>query len=64
MLQVVANLQRPQIDHAARVAQFAIQAVNVANSIPILEDDPSSGTVSIRAGEQCDNTMSKQPGKQ
>ncbi len=52
MLQVVGNLQRPQSDHAARVAQFAIQAVHVANSIPILEDDTSSGTVSIRAGEQ------------
>ena len=52
VLQVVGNLQRPQSDHAARVAQFAIQAVHVANSIPILEDDPSSATVSIRAGEQ------------
>ena len=61
-LQVVGNLQRPQSDHAARVAQFAIQAVHAANSIPILEDDPGSGTVSIRAGEQSSNAMSGQPG--
>ena len=46
----VGNLRMPQQDHAALVANFAIEAVQAANSVMIRSDDSSSGFLSIRAG--------------
>ena len=40
----VANLAKPQEDHVARIARFAIDIVKVANTIPIMV---SSGTCII-----------------
>ncbi|DBA66841.1 TPA: hypothetical protein ACH3X2_001975 [Trebouxia sp. C0005] len=47
---VVGNLRCPQPDHAARVAYFAIEAVQTAGSILISESNPDMGHLSIRAG--------------
>ncbi|KAL0044703.1 hypothetical protein WJX82_006155 [Trebouxia sp. C0006] len=47
---VVGNLRCPQPDHAARVAYFAIEAVQTAGSILISESKPDMGHLSIRAG--------------
>jgi class 3 adenylate cyclase len=47
----VTNLVSPQQnDHAKRIASFAIDAIEAANTILIDEDDPSSGYISIRVG--------------
>ena len=46
---VVGNLRHPQPDHAARVAAFAIEAVHMAGSILINEDDPSMGYVTAES---------------
>ncbi len=32
----VANLAKPQEDHVARIARFAIDVVKVANTIPVM----------------------------
>jgi len=45
-----SNLVNEQEDHTKRIAQFAIDAVKVANRTPISIEDPSRGTVSIRVG--------------
>ena len=45
----VTNLVKNQEeDHAKRIAQFAIDAIHVANQICIDVDDPSKGFVNIR----------------
>lgn len=49
-MQVVGNLRQVQPDHAARIARFALDAVQTANNIDVHEDDPSMGRLSIRAG--------------
>ena len=47
---MVGNLRQVQPDHAARIARFAMDAVQAANNIDVHEDDPSMGRLSIRAG--------------
>merc|ERR1712048_65723 len=37
-------------DHAKRIAQFALRAIEVANETQVDEDDPSKGYVEIRVG--------------
>ncbi len=49
-LMTVGNLRQPQPDHAARVARFALEAVQIANNIDVHENDPSMGRLSIRVG--------------
>lgn len=39
-----------RIDHALRVARFALDAVQAANAVWIDEDDKSLGCINIRAG--------------
>lgn len=47
----VGNLNAGQEgDHAARVAAFAIAAVAAAKVVAVDLDDPSAGTIHIRAG--------------
>ncbi|EDQ88290.1 uncharacterized protein MONBRDRAFT_9289 [Monosiga brevicollis MX1] len=46
----VGNLFTPQPDHAARVARFAMDAMEAANAIPILEDEPDGAHIDIRVG--------------
>mmetsp|Transcript_51963 Transcript_51963/g.108521 ORF Transcript_51963/g.108521 Transcript_51963/m.108521 type:complete len:1378 (-) Transcript_51963:103-4236(-) len=47
----VTNLVEDQAgDHAARIARFALGAMNAAYETPIDLDDPSVGTVHIRVG--------------
>ena len=48
----VTNLVKDQSqDHAARIAQFAIDAIDAANSTQIDEEDDSKGCVNIRVGK-------------
>ncbi|KAK9807738.1 hypothetical protein WJX72_007609 [[Myrmecia] bisecta] len=44
------NLPEPQPDHAKRIAYFALEAVQAANSIPVKVGDPEKGTINIRVG--------------
>lgn len=37
-------------DHCRRIALFALEAVAAAQAVSVLEDDPSMGFLSIRAG--------------
>lgn len=46
----VSNLFTTQLDHAARVARFAMDALKAANAIPILENDPDGPHIDIRVG--------------
>ncbi len=46
----VGNLRHPQPDHAARMARFAQEAVQIAHSIDVHENEPSMGRLSIRVG--------------
>ena len=46
----VANLIEDQPDHAKRVAEFALEAVQEASKIPVDIEDPSKGFVEIRVG--------------
>jgi class 3 adenylate cyclase len=46
----VTNLAKKQSDHAKRIAEFAIDAIRVANQTLIDEDDPKLGFVNIRVG--------------
>ena len=47
----VCNLVKDQRDdHVKRIAQFAIDAIHVASTIPIDEDNLSSGVVRLRVG--------------
>ena len=47
----VSNLVKDQtMDHTKRIAQFAIDAIEVANQTMIDVDDPSKGCVRIRVG--------------
>ena len=47
----VCNLVKDQKDdHARRIAQFAIDVIHVASTIPINEEDPTSGFVKLRVG--------------
>ncbi|GMH45144.1 hypothetical protein BSKO_13101 [Bryopsis sp. KO-2023] len=47
---VVANLPNPQARHTLRIAQFAIEAVRVAETVPIHKDQSELGFVNIRVG--------------
>ena len=50
----VCNLVKDQgVDHAKRVAEFAMDTIKAAADTPILCDDPSMGTVRIRVGVHC-----------
>lgn len=50
----VCNLVKNQeSDHAKRIAEFAIDALNASANTPILPDDASMGTVKIRVGIHC-----------
>ena len=50
----VCNLVKDHaIDHAKRVAEFAIDTLKAAAETPILCDDPSMGAVRIRVGIHC-----------
>jgi len=50
----VCNLVKDQgMDHAKRVAEFAIETIKAAADTPILCDDPNLGTVRIRVGIHC-----------
>lgn len=46
----VTNLVKDQEDHAARIAQFAIQAIAAANETMIDMEDETKGCVNIRVG--------------
>eukprot|EP00049_Salpingoeca_infusionum_P008184 m.132642 g.132642 ORF g.132642 m.132642 type:complete len:578 (+) comp13940_c0_seq1:2404-4137(+) len=46
----VTNLIKQQSDHAARIARFAQEAIEAANSTMIKESDPSMGCINIRVG--------------
>ena len=47
----VTNLVKDQqVDHAKRIAEFAIDAIQAANSTPIDPSDPEKGFVNIRCG--------------
>lgn len=46
----VTNLAKKQVDHCKRIAEFAIDAIRVANQTLIDEEDPSMGFVNIRVG--------------
>jgi class 3 adenylate cyclase len=46
----VTNLTKKQPDHCKRIAEFAIDAVRVANQTLIDKDDPTKAFVNIRVG--------------
>mmetsp|Transcript_35403 Transcript_35403/g.66741 ORF Transcript_35403/g.66741 Transcript_35403/m.66741 type:complete len:191 (+) Transcript_35403:1-573(+) len=46
----VGNLSVPQVDHAARVAMFAMDAVKAAKRTLISEANPELGYIQIRCG--------------
>ena len=46
----VTNLAGDQVDHAARIARFSIDAMHAAHSTIIHPDKPEMGTVKIRVG--------------
>ena len=46
----VTNLTKDQPDHAKRIAEFAIDAIKIANQTAIDKEDPSRGHVNIRVG--------------
>jgi len=46
----VTNLTKNQRDHCKRIAEFAIDAVRVANQTLVDKDDPHRGFVNIRVG--------------
>ena len=47
----VANLSKKQPDHCKRIAEFAIEAIEVANQTVIDQENPEEhGTVNIRVG--------------
>ncbi|EDQ85134.1 uncharacterized protein MONBRDRAFT_34366 [Monosiga brevicollis MX1] len=45
-----SNLVKTQDDHAARLARFALDAIEAAAATMIDEDDPDRGTIKIRVG--------------
>ncbi|KAG2494760.1 hypothetical protein HYH03_007005 [Edaphochlamys debaryana] len=50
----VGNLRWPQPDtHARLLAQFALEAVAAANSLPVHRDKPELGNIHIRVGLHC-----------
>ena len=46
----VTNLTKDQPDHTKRIAEFAIDAIKIANQTLIDKEDPSRGHVNIRVG--------------
>lgn len=46
----VAGIPRFQPDHTLRVAKFALQAVEAANTVEVVPGDPEMGVVNIRVG--------------
>lgn len=46
----VGGIPEPQEDHAARIAAFALDAIEEASKIPIVPDKPELGNVRIRVG--------------
>ena len=49
----VTNLVKDEPDHAKRIAEFAVEAVQQANMTLIDLEDPSLGFVNIRVGFHC-----------
>eukprot|EP00899_Mesostigma_viride_P027054 jgi/Mesvir1/7533/Mv19281-RA.2 len=47
---VVGNLHPKAEDHTARIVRFALDAIAVANTVPVKLDDPSMGTIHVRTG--------------
>jgi len=45
-----SNLVKDQEDHTARLARFALDAIQAAAATVIDEDDPKRGTIQIRVG--------------
>lgn len=50
MQMAVTNLTKKQPDHCKRIAEFAIDAIRVANQTLIDKEDPTRGFVNIRVG--------------
>ena len=46
----VTNLTKKQPDHCKRIAEFAIDAIRVANQTLVDKEDPARGFVNIRVG--------------
>lgn len=47
----VTNLVQDQTnDHAKRIALFSLEAMQIASETPVDVDDPSMGTIKLRAG--------------
>ena len=46
----VANLATKQPDHAKRVAEFAMDAIQAVSMVPIDDEDRSKGFVEILSG--------------
>lgn len=46
----VTNLTKAQPDHCKRIAEFAIDAIRVANQTLVDKEDPTKGFVNIRVG--------------
>ena len=59
----IAGQEWPCPDHTARIARFAIEAVQVANTVPVLEGDDSMGFVHIRAGFHSGSVVASVVGK-
>lgn len=52
------NLVKSQdSDHCKRVAQFALEAIQVANETLIDVDDPERGYINIRVGFHCGSVV-------
>lgn len=59
----VCNLTQEQPDHAARIARFSIDAIEVAQATIIQPDQPEMGTVKIRVGFHSGPVVSNVVGK-
>jgi class 3 adenylate cyclase len=46
----VANLHKPQKDHAARIGRFALDAIKAAQSTMVDAQDPQRGGINLRVG--------------
>lgn len=46
----VANLHKPQKDHATRIGRFALDAIKAAQSTMVDVQDPQRGGINLRVG--------------